>query len=96
AAGLGKDCRCEIIGKESIDAAKVVNAPCSAPASVPCAAPSPVIPVFEGRLLTEENVRTLAKNKIMELRLQKRQLITPLARDTAKTLGIKITTEDGR
>ncbi|MEG0741660.1 MAG: phosphate propanoyltransferase [Clostridia bacterium] len=96
AAGLGKDCRCEIIGKESINAAKVVNAPCSAPASVPCAAPLPVIPVFEGRLLTEENVRTLAKNKIMELRLQKRQLITPLARDTAKTLGIKITTEDGR
>lgn len=89
AAGLPKDGRCEIVGKESIGASVCAPASCS-----PCSSPaSPTPPVLEGKLLTEENVRTLCKNGVKELCLRKGQLVTPLARDTAKALGLAIRME---
>ena len=85
AAGAGKDCSCQIVS-------------CSAPASCapPCApAPQPVLqPACEtlpGKLITEQDIKKLCSSGANSLCIAKGQIITPLARDTAKSLGLTLT-----
>ena len=87
-AGAGKDCTCRIVG---------VCAPgaCCAPSSgAPRAAEHPAQPqgctTLPGKLITEFDIKSLHAQGATALCVAKGQLITPLARDTAKALGITL------
>jgi putative phosphotransacetylase len=87
AAGAGKDCACQIVGVG-----------CSAPAvceagSAPAPAPvlQPECRTLPGKLITEQDVKKLCRDGARSLCLAKGQIITPLARDTAKSLGLNLT-----
>lgn len=84
AAGMGKDCKCQIV-------------PCSAPAvcaphSAPTAEPvlQPACATLPGKLITEQDIKKLCAQGAKSLCVAKGQLITPLARDTAKSLGLTV------
>lgn len=85
AAGAGKDCACQIVG---------CSAPTACAPSAPTAAPTAAAPACQtlpGKLITEQDIKKLHKDGVNCLRLEKGQIITPLARDTAKAAGIKLT-----
>lgn len=87
AAGAGKDCRCRIVAACSDGAAcRKEHAPAEGTAP----------PVFEGKLITEQNVRTLQKSGVKALVMRRGQLITPLARDALKAAGITLTVEESQ
>jgi hypothetical protein len=44
-----------------------------------------------GKLITEHDIRLLKEKNAAVLSVRKGQIITPLARDTAKALGITLT-----
>ena len=84
AAGAGKDCRCRIVGACS-------DAPACAPAEQDRAPEPSACDSLPGKLITEQDIRALRKNGCAALTVRKGQIITPLARDTAKSFGISIT-----
>lgn len=91
AAGAPKDCRCVIIGAP----ASACSVPCSAQ-SVPRAPEcvpekKPECREVEGKLVTEKEIKELHAQGYKCLKTRKGQLITPLAKDTAKALNITIT-----
>ena len=88
AAGAGKDCKCQIVS---------VCAPgaCAAPSYCTPAAPSPApqaaaCATLPGKLITEHDIKNLRTQGATALCVAKGQIITPLARDTAKALGITL------
>ena len=88
AAGAGKDCSCRIIG---------ICAPgaCSTPPDCPPQnaehkAQSDSCAVLPGKLITEHDIKSLKAKGAAALCVAKGQIITPLARDTAKALGISL------
>lgn len=90
AAGAGKDCRCQIVSC----GAPTACSSCSASAAVPAiGAPDapPRCEAVSGKLITERDVKQLAASGAKALCVAKNQIITPLARDTAKALGITLT-----
>ena len=85
AAGLGKDGRCQITGS---------CAPAAAPACAPCSErhnDAPAAAGFQGKLITEYEIKQLCKQGVKALNIAKGQIITPLAKDTAKACGISLT-----
>ncbi len=89
AAGAGKDCLCQIVGKCAPAQCSAMQ-PC-APQSTERAPAEDTDTVLPGKLITEHDIRTLKEKNAAVLRIRKGQIITPLARDTAKTLGITLT-----
>ena len=85
AAGAGKDCTCQIVSCS----APAACAPCDAPASAPVLQPE--CQTLPGKLITELDIKTLCKSGAKSLCIAKGQIITPLARDTAKSLGLNLT-----
>lgn len=85
AAGAGKDCTCQIVSCS----APAACAPCDAPASAPVLQPE--CQTLPGKLITELDIKTLCKSGAKSLCVAKGQIITPLARDTAKSLGLNLT-----
>ncbi len=85
AAGAGKDCKCQIVSC----AAPASCAPCDAPAAAPVLQPE--CQTLPGKLITELDIKTLCKSGAKSLCIAKGQIITPLARDTAKSLGLNLT-----
>ena len=89
AAGAGKDCVCEIV--DACAPASCSAKPMRAPENdgrAPAAERSAVLP---GKLITEHDVKSLKEKNAAALCVLKGQIITPLARDTAKALGITLT-----
>ncbi len=89
AAGAGKDCVCQIVSK-------CAPAPCSgiqtcAPNDGEHGDPPEASAVLPGKLITEHDIRLLKEKNAAVLSVRKGQIITPLARDTAKALGITVT-----
>ena len=85
AAGAGKDTQCQIIGVcESVPHTDPVREPVRGTAGTEPAG-------LPGKLITEADIRTAYRNGCRELCVRKGQLITPLARDTARTMGMKVT-----
>lgn len=89
AAGAGKDCVCEIVGKCAPEECSGQNV--CAPKSGKCAPAAGADFVFPGKLITEHDIRALKKQNVTALCIRRGQIITPLARDTAKALGIALT-----
>ena len=88
AAGAGKDCRCQIIGTCS---SSVCAPNGGAPQATISAPTAPSCATLPGKLITEGDIRALRGKGIVSLCLAKGQIITPLAKDTAKSLGITLT-----
>lgn len=88
AAGAGKDCACEIVGNcaPAGCSAGQVHAP-ETSERAPAAEGSITLP---GKLITEHDVRQLKEKSAASLCIRRGQIITPLARDTAKALGIAL------
>ena len=87
AAGAGKDCVCQIVGVGC--SAPAVREAGSAPAPAPVLQPE--CRTLPGKLITEQDVKKLCRDGARSLCLAKGQIITPLARDTAKSLGLNLT-----
>ena len=85
AAGAGKDCKCQIVSC----ALPTACAPCDAPAAAPVLRPE--CQTLPGKLITELDIKKLCKGGAKQLCIAKGQIITPLARDTAKSLGLNLT-----
>jgi len=88
AAGAGRDCTCRIIGTCTPGAyaaspVSVSQKPAAAPAAPSCS-------TLPGKLITEHDIRQLGTQGASALCVAKGQIITPLARDTAKSLGITL------
>ena len=88
AAGAGKDCRCQIIGACS---APVRAPPSGAPGAASSAPQAVACQTLPGKLITERDIRALRDKNCTALCIAKGQIITPLARDTAKAFGITLT-----
>ena len=86
AAGAGKDCKCRIIGCCSGRACS--DTPCQ-PQTKPQST-ADACAVLPGKLITEHDVRELKGTGASCLAVSKGQLITPLAKDTAKAMGITL------
>lgn len=86
AAGAGKDCACRIVG-----VCGCAGAPVSAPQKAPSEASASECSAFDGKLITEHDIKELKEAGVKKLRVAKNQIITPLAKDTARTLGIELT-----
>ncbi len=84
AAGAGKDCSCRIVGICGDAAACAPTAAERAPEAGGCTS-------LPGKLITEHDIRELKGKGVTALCIAKGQLITPLARDTAKAMGITLT-----
>ena len=93
AAGAGKDCRCCIVGvcapspcsvPPMSPAGALTDAPAGAPAEGGCVS-------LPGKLITERDVRALKGKNVTALKVSAGQIITPLAKDTAKSMGIALT-----
>ncbi len=83
AAGVGKDCTCRImsIGISAVPSNPVADSPVS-PAASPCE--------LSGRLITDQDIRKLRSSGCTSLHVSRNQIITPLARDTARDFGITL------
>ena len=81
AAGAGKDCTCQILSPG------FSAAPC--PAAARPAAPVPPCEL-SGRLITDQDIRKLRSSGCTSLHLSRGQIITPLAKDTAREAGITL------
>ncbi len=88
AAGAGKDCKCQIVGC-CPDGACTPPSP-AAGACAPARPGSGECATVNGKLITERDIKELKKGGVTALCVSKGQLITPLARDTAKALGITL------
>ncbi|MBQ7455101.1 MAG: phosphate propanoyltransferase [Clostridia bacterium] len=86
AAGAGKDCLCQIIGKCAPSGCSAGQA--HAPENNDRAPTAEGDISLPGKLITEHDVRQLKQKNAASLCIRKGQIITPLARDTAKALGI--------
>lgn len=84
AAGAGKDCTCQIVGCCAPGAPAPVTAAPASEAAPACAA-------LPGKLITEQDIRKLRAQGVKSLCVSKGQIITPLAKDTAKGFGITLT-----
>ena len=89
AAGAGKDCVCEIVGKCSPELCSGGNV--FAPQNIEHAPSAEAGFSFPGKLITEHDIKTLKEKNVTALCIRKCQIITPLARDTAKAMGIALT-----
>ncbi|MBR5110605.1 MAG: phosphate propanoyltransferase [Clostridia bacterium] len=89
AAGAGKDCLCEIVGRCAPK--ECFGKDVCAPQSDKHAPAAEAGFVFPGKLITEHDIKTLRGKNITAFCIRKGQIITPLARDTAKALGIAMT-----
>ena len=89
AAGAGKDCVCEIVGK-CLPGACSHEEKC-APQKQEHAPAAETGHAFSGKLITEHDIKSLKGKNVTALCIRKGQIITPLARDTAKALGIALT-----
>ena len=89
AAGAGKDCRCRIVGLCAPSSCSTTST-CSAgtPSGAPQEAECLTLP---GKLITEHDIRVLKGKSVKSLCIGKGQIITPLAKDTAKSMGITLT-----
>ena len=85
AAGAGKDCCCQIVTCGAPSCSLAACAP-AAPAEAPVSCGT-----LPGKLIIEQDIRKFAASGSRELCVSKGQIITPLARDTAKILGVKLT-----
>ena len=91
AAGLGAVGKCRIVGPCSPAAPSACSNASSASNPVLCDAPAEnACSILPGKLITEYDVKQLCASGVRELRVSKGQIITPLARDTAKALGIRL------
>lgn len=86
AAGAGKDCKCRIVGACAPTCAPVLCTQPEAPAS-----DAPRCSTLEDKLITEQVIRRQCAAGVKALLIAKGQIITPLAKDTAKALGMSIT-----
>ncbi len=86
AAGAGKDCKCQILCVSSIENACV---PYSTPANIGQSDPLPQ--TLQGKLITERDIRQVCASGCKSICISKGQIITPLAKDTAKSCGITLT-----
>ena len=89
AAGAGKDCMCQITGTCAPSACS--GEPCCAPGGTERAPAAGSGTEFPGKLITEYDIRSLKGKNITVLCIRKGQIITPLAQDTAKAMGITLT-----
>ncbi len=89
AAGAGKDCVCSIVGVCAPGTCSC--APPETPAEHTKAHESTECASLPGKLITEHDVRALKGKGVTCLCVAKGQIITPLARDTAKAMGIALT-----
>ena len=89
AAGAGKDCLCEIVGKCSPETCSegITHAPLNGERAPSVEAGF----AFSGKLITEHDIKSLKDKNVTSLCVRRGQIITPLARDTAKALGIALT-----
>ena len=85
AAGAGKDCKCQLVQCS----APAICAPIHVSASAPVLQPE--CQTLPGKLITELDIKNLCKSGAKSLCVAKGQIITPLARDTAKGLGLNLT-----
>ncbi|MBQ9010258.1 MAG: hypothetical protein IJ088_13150, partial [Clostridia bacterium] len=82
AAGAGKDCTCRIISPGiPIASCPVPDSPAT-PAASPCE--------LSGKLITDQDIRKLRSSGCTCLKLSRGQIITPLAKDTARDAGITL------
>ena len=88
AAGAGKDCQCKIVGV-CVSGACTESTAC-APDKVEHAPQSTGCVTLPGKLITEYDIKSLRAKGATALCVAKGQIITPLARDTAKALGITL------
>lgn len=88
AAGAGKDCKCQIISSCAPCATPVARA--VSPAEKTSAPAAPACCVLPGKLITEQDIKKLHASGGRSLCIGANQLITPLAKDTAKTLGMTL------
>ena len=88
AAGAGKDCRCRIVGI-CASGARTDSVSC-APKDAEHTAQAAGCVTLPGKLITEFDIKTLRAQGTTALCVAKGQIITPLARDTAKALGITL------
>ena len=89
AAGAGKDCVCEIVGRCSSGSCS--GSEIRAPQDVEHAPCAEAGFRFPGKLITEHDIKMLKEKNVAALCISKGQIITPLARDTAKAQGITLT-----
>lgn len=86
AAGASKDCMCQIVCCSSSDLSRSVpTVSFSAPPVPSCPQSVP------GKLITERDIKKLCTAGCKVLCVAKDQIITPLAKDTAKSCGIDLT-----
>ena len=87
AAGAGKDCQCVIVNSDAS-----ACAPGCAPVTAVSASPEKqTCSTVSGKLITEHDIKELAAAGVKALCVERGQIITPLARDTARALGITLT-----
>ena len=93
AAGLGKAGKCQIVALCSTDGAPACSAcgSTSAPASDGAPEARETCATLPGKLITEYDVKQLSATGAKALCVAKGQIITPLARDTARACGIQLT-----
>ncbi len=89
AAGAGKDCMCQIVG--TCAPSDCSSGSCCAPKSDTCAPIVSGSTELPGKLITEHDIRALKGKNITALCIRNGQIITPLAQDTAKAMGITLT-----
>lgn len=86
AAGAGKGCQCQLLGTCAPWSIPVTG---GAQEALITAAPSSV--TLLDRLITEQTIRQQHAAGVRALTVTRRQIVTPLARDTARALGMSIT-----
>ena len=88
AAGAGKDCKCQIVHCAPPASTSV---PCSAGCAPAENAGASACATLPGKLITEQDIKKLRASGAACLCVAKGQIITPLAKDTARSFGIKLT-----
>ena len=93
AAGLGKAGKCQIVSLCSDAAATACSDAVKPAAPKPDGAPerTEACSTLPGKLITEYDIKQLGASGAKALCVAKGQIITPLARDTAKACGISLT-----
>ncbi len=93
AAGLGKDGKCRIVGLCSDDGAAACSDSKSMTSTATDGAPvkDAACSTLPGKLITEYDIKQLCAKGAKALCVAKGQIITPLAKDTAKACGISLT-----
>ena len=84
AAGAGKDCKCQIVGVCRETSSSCCGTVSQEPAGNSCES-------LPGKLIIEQDIKRLHAAGATSLCVRKDQIITPLARDTAKAYKITLT-----